>query len=199
MIMPNKRILYLIISINIFVYILTCVYSSSILIINNNILIDWGALIYNLNIEQQLWRLIVYQFLHADILHLILNMSILYMIGISLLRYISQRIFIIIYILSGIIASICSILFSSHLITVGASGSILGIFGFYYFLLYNYKRKNNGNKQLTTKLLIVNLSISFLLIYGFIIGQTNNAIHIGGLLSGIIIGFFYKKELFNSI
>ena len=45
---------------------------------------------------------------------------------------------IILYTITGIIASICSIVFSNHLISVGASGSILGLFGFYYILLNKF-------------------------------------------------------------
>ena len=142
-------IIYLIILINITIYCLMSIKSNSFISIDSNTLIDWGALIYQTNKLDDLWRIITYQFIHTDILHLAINMLILYIMGISLLEYINQKLFIILYLTTGIIASICSIFFSNHLISVGASGSILGLFGFYYILLNKLKKMNkNIQKQI---------------------------------------------------
>ena len=190
--------LYLIILTNITIYFLMSISSNSFILINNHTLIDWGALIYQSKKLDDLWRIITYQFLHTDISHLIINMFILYIVGISLLQYINNILFVFIYLTTGLTSSICCIFFSTHLISVGASGSILGVFGFYYILLN--KIQNNGGKHegIDKKLLIINLFICVLLIFGYLIDSTNNALHIGGLVSGIIIGLITNKTLDNS-
>ena len=188
-------IIYLIILINITIYCLMSIKSNSFISIDSNTLIDWGALIYQTNKLDDLWRIITYQFIHTDILHLAINMLILYIMGISLLEYINQKLFIILYLTTGIIASICSIFFSNHLISVGASGSILGLFGFYYILLNKLKKNKQKHTKADKKLLIINLSICVFLIFGFLITSTNNVLHIGGLASGILIGLIIQKTI----
>ena len=108
--------LYLIILTNITIYFLMSISSNSFILINNHTLIDWGALIYQSKKLDDLWRIITYQFLHTDISHLIINMFILYIVGISLLQYINKIFFVFIYLTTGLTASLCCIFFSTHLI-----------------------------------------------------------------------------------
>jgi membrane associated rhomboid family serine protease len=80
----------------------------------------------------QIWRLITYQFLHGDVLHILFNMLGLYFLGPSLERHWGGRKFVIFYLLCGVAGGLFYLLlvavkFLSPLPMVGASGAILGM------------------------------------------------------------------------
>lgn len=78
----------------------------------------------------QLWRLCTYLFLHASIFwHLLFNMFAIWMFGPEVERRLGTPEFVFYYFLTGIGGAVCSVIInpSSHLITIGASGSIFGL------------------------------------------------------------------------
>lgn len=78
------------------------------------------------------WQIITYQFIHGDFSHIFFNMIMLWMFGVELENIWGSRRFLIFYILSGIGAGLVQLIISSAVgslsPTVGASGSIYGIF-----------------------------------------------------------------------
>jgi membrane associated rhomboid family serine protease len=84
-----------------------------------------------------IWQIVTYMFLHADVVHLLLNMLTLWMFGTELERLWGTRAFLKYYFLCGIGAGICTILvallpfdFAANVYlrpTVGASGAIYGL------------------------------------------------------------------------
>ncbi len=84
-------------------------------------------------LSMQLWRLITYQFLHADIWHIILNMWALWMFGPTLERHWGGKRFLTFYLFCGVAGGLFYLLlvtvnFLPALPMVGASGAILGVF-----------------------------------------------------------------------
>jgi len=80
----------------------------------------------------QVWRLLTYQFLHADISHLLLNMLTLFFFGPSLEKHWGGRRFIVFYLLCGMAGGVLYTLFAMTGVVgvgtlVGASGAILGV------------------------------------------------------------------------
>ena len=80
----------------------------------------------------QIWRLITYQFLHADTIHLLMNMIGLYFFGTMLERTFGTRKFLIFYLVCGMTGGIVypllvAIGLLGPLPLVGASGAIFGI------------------------------------------------------------------------
>ena len=87
---------------------------------------------YSFGSALQVWRLITYQFLHADIIHILFNMLGLYFLGPTLERHWGSKKFLIFYLSCGVAGG----LFYTSLVTlkflwsvpmVGASGAILGM------------------------------------------------------------------------
>jgi len=103
--------------------------------------------------------------------------------------------YIIAYLATGIFASLASLWWHSEGInSAGASGAIFGLYGVFLALLFT----NLIPKQMRSSLLqSIGVFVVFNLIYGTKSG-IDNAAHIGGLLSGLIIGFIFypllKKE-----
>src|SRR5262249_30914977 len=74
---------------------------------------------------------------------------------------------------------------------------IFGIDGLFLSLLVskNIKFPEESRKELLSSIL---LFISYNLFYGFVKEDIDNAAHIGGLLSGFILGFLYNPAIQNT-
>lgn len=159
-----------------------------------NELIEWGANFKPLTTDGQWWRLLSSVFVHAGLIHLAYNMFALFFIGPFLESSIGSKKFMIIYLLTGIIASFTSLAFHDSTISVGASGAIFGMYG----LTASLMLLKLLDKNLTAMLWVsVAIFIGLNLIMG-LSGGIDMAAHLGGLISGFIIGITYfplKKYL----
>ena len=77
--------------------------------------------------DLQIYRFVTAIFLHGDITHLLYNLFALLFFGIILEKKIGSNIFLITFLLSGIIANIIAVNFYTS--SLGASGAIYGILG----------------------------------------------------------------------
>ena len=182
--MKSNFSLYIIIFLNILIYILLGIKSSSLYKIDNYILIENGALLYDSLNNYDFLKLILNLFLHADIFHLLTNMLLLLIFGILTLKSITNSYFLFLFFFNGFIASISSILFSNNILTIGASGSILGIISFYIII----------NSKNVYKTILVILLISLFQFFNInVTSSINHTMHIVGFISGIILGCVHKK------
>ena len=132
------------------------------------------------------WRLFTSVFIHGGIVHLFMNMIGL-SIGATLLEpIIKLPRLLIIYILCGILASYTSILWHTNTVSVGASGAIFGLYGL--ILAFNVWKVYSKEMRGVTWLLL-GLYAGVSLVFGML-GGIDNAAHIGGLVSGFVIGSF---------
>lgn len=86
----------------------------------------YGMLYIPKEVLQRPWSLITYMFLHKDLTHLFFNMFTLFFFGLYLEKRIGHKIFLFIYLLSGIISALGFSIFSANPL-LGASGAVLGI------------------------------------------------------------------------
>lgn len=157
---------------------------------NSEHLLSWGASYYPSIVEdRQIYRLFMAMFLHAGIEHLINNMIVLALIGSRLERIIGSTRYLILYLVSGVIAGIGSMIYNlmlgDYVVAVGASGAIFGALGGITFLAIKYRGQG---MDLTPQRLIFFALIS--LYSGFRADQVDNAAHVIGFLAGIMIAFF---------
>ena len=75
------------------------------------------------------WRLLTATFLHYGILHLGMNMLVLWFIGPPLEEYFGHGRYLLVYVVSGLAGSAGSLIWSPNALTVGASGAIWGLMG----------------------------------------------------------------------
>ena len=126
-------------------------------------------------------------------MHLLSNMYGLLFVGILLEPKLGKNKFAIIYLVTGIIASLASIIWHEKTISVGASGAIFGLYGFFLAaLLLNVYPRKIGKPFLISTLIFV----GFNLVMGMS-GGIDNAAHIGGLSSGFLIGMLIADGLKN--
>lgn len=155
---------------------------------------EWRAIFYG----QEYYRLLTCMFLHFGLEHLFNNMLVLFFAGVQLESKIGSIRFFILYVLSGIIGSLCSaisaMLNQQIVVSAGASGAIYGVLG---AILVEMLLDKEQRKQMS-------LYRVFILVMGTLyltIMDHNSTIdyiaHGGGFLSGAIIGavFFFIKEV----
>ena len=111
----------------------------------------------------------------------------LIVLGVFLERLFGHLRFLLIYLLSGIISIIASFYFAPQEISVGASGAIFGLVGAYSIFVLVHRRAfpRGGIPALLWLLVVVALNLSI----GFFVSNVDNYAHIGGLLSGCLLGW----------
>ena len=131
-------------------------------------------------------------FLHGGWLHWFLNSWALYQLGTLYETLFGSGRFALIYFVSGICASIASSMYE-HGPAVGASGAIFGVLGAFIFSIYRSPRYRG---QPWTRSLIAQLVfwIGLNLVIGFSIPHIDNVAHIGGLITGLLLGFLPHRE-----
>ncbi|MFL0194909.1 rhomboid family intramembrane serine protease [Clostridium sp. WILCCON 0269] len=185
---------YLIIALNILVYVGTSYLSGNIIDSNLNVLVLMGAKVNFLIDRGQYYRLFTCMFLHAGIVHLGVNMYSLYMLGTFIEKIYGKFKYMVIYIISGLVSSTFSYMFSSS-VSVGASGAIFGLLG--AALVFALKMKHQIAKGFIVNILSI---IVMNLVIGLSIANVDNFGHIGGLIGGILITYLLgsvKPEKFQ--
>ena len=133
------------------------------------------------------WRLLSALFLHAGGIHLIMNMSGLALSSILIEKILGPTWLLITYFVCGLLANLSSIYWYENVVSVGASGAVLGLFGV-MLILNVLKIIPEGERELAWTILGLFGGIS--LAFGFITGA-DNAAHIGGALSGMLLGLLF--------
>ncbi|HIU66102.1 MAG TPA: rhomboid family intramembrane serine protease [Candidatus Caccomorpha excrementavium] len=180
----------LMIAINVIVFFLTVRHTYS-----NRYLVEHGALYWPYVIgEGEYYRLFTYMFLHSGYSHIVNNMLVLLFIGDNLERAAGKIRYLIIYLGSGIMAGVVSMLWNIYqqeqVVCVGASGAIFGVVGAVAFIVIINKGRleDISGRQI---ILFVILSL-----YGGLTSQgVDNAAHIGGLVTGAILAaVLYRRK-----
>jgi rhomboid protease GluP len=143
--------------------------------------------------QGQFYRLFTSMFLHGGVSHLVNNMVVLLALGYYLEPALGHIQYSIIYGLSGIAGSLCSIfLRMSDAGSIGASGAIFGLVGALLGLVLFFRGRIPG---ISVRRVIYMCIAS--LYGGFATANVDNEAHIGGLVFGfllvIITNLFYKR------
>lgn len=154
-------------------------------------LLTWGANYKPYTTNGQWWRLLTSTFLHGGLMHILANMYGLLFVGIFLEPLLGRSRYVLVYLATGILASVASIWWYDATVSVGASGAIFGLYGFFLAcLLLKVFPPDFGKAFLASTLVFV----GFNLVMGFA-GGIDNAAHIGGLISGFILGLMMSVRL----
>lgn len=158
---------------------------------NPIVLLNWGANFDGYTLNGGWWRLFTNVFMHAGILHLLVNVLSLYYVGLMLEPKIGKLKFLAAYIICGLAGSLASLWWNTFIISVGASGAIFGIFGLYLLLFAT----NPANREVRVGFLIFSAIVILLNIaIGEWLGFVDNAAHLGGLAAGLFVGGFYITD-----
>lgn len=184
----NLTVTYSIIGLNILVFILMALNGAGIFDTNGLVHIKWGSNFSPLTLSGDWWRLVTNIFIHFGIIHIVMNMITFYQVGSYLEPMLGKLRFAFAYLCTGVIASLTSLWWHKEGVnSAGASGAIFGMYGLFLALLIT----DLIPKKVRDSLL---KSIGFFIIYNLAYGMKggiDNSAHVGGLVSGFLIGCLY--------
>jgi membrane associated rhomboid family serine protease len=142
-----------------------------------------AGLVKSVTSEGQFWRLVTAPFMHASAKHLLMNAYATFFFGILIELYGGQWLLLPLFLMSCIGGSVAS-LFLLSATSVGASGGLMGFLG---FLVIAWLRRGRSLPK------DFGLDLAKALVPTVIIGliawrQIDNAAHLGGFLTGAVIG-----------
>jgi hypothetical protein len=109
-------------------------------------------------------------------------------------RMYGSALFAVIYASAGIVASLSSIAWHPFVISVGASGAVFGVLG--ACLAFFLRSRTHIPRAIVWRHgLATSVFILFNLISGFLTEGIDNAAHVGGLLSGFVLGFLLARPV----
>ncbi len=165
-------------------------------------LIHFGASFPPYIIEGQWWRLITALFMHGDIMHIGFNLYALWLLGTLIENSFGKVRTLIIFVVTGLVSTLLSfgwgfIYFellqaigmdpsgSASVFTpsVGMSGSLTGLIG--VGVSAGHRVKTVQGAQIRHVML---RWMGFIVVFGLIVDQVDNAAHIGGFLAGLALG-----------
>lgn len=188
------KLTYSIILFNIFIYVVSAIFSGDLFDMNMEVLVHMGALFGPLTVlEGQWWRLLTAMFLHGGTTHLLMNMFSLYLVGRGAQIYFDAKSYVSIYLFSGLIGGLVSLYMHPVSVGVGASGAIFGIFGALagFFLAHRDKIEAHSKAFMKDFAIIIGIN----LVIGLSIESVDVSAHIGGLVIGFLGGFLLSKSL----
>jgi rhomboid protease GluP len=155
-------------------------------------LVHWGANFGPLTVSGQWWRLLTCVFVHGGLLHIGFNMWCLWNLGRLAESVYGHWTFAAVYLITGLAASLGSIIWNPVILSVGASGAIFGIAGALIASFY-LGEFSMSRAALSGTLRSVVVFVGYNLVFGAVIARTDNAAHIGGLLLGLLLGALIAK------
>lgn len=177
----------ILIDLNILVFIVMIASGVGIMSPSTLSLLKWGADFGPLTLTGDWWRAVTCNFIHIGAFHLLMNMYAFMYVGLLLEGLIGSRRMFMSYLLTGLCSAVFSLYMHGETISAGASGAIFGLYGIFLAFLFFHRIAKEQRKTLLTSILIF---VGYNLVYGMKAG-IDNAAHIGGLLSGFLLGIIY--------
>lgn len=188
--LPIKKawVTNIIIVINALVFIAMAIDSggSSIITPSSELLVKWQLDWGPLTLDGEPWRLLTSTFVHIGILHILCNMVVLSRVGTTCEMLYGRMKYAVLYLLTGIAASVCSLMVHADSGSAGASGAICGLIGAYSAFILMHK-KDIEPKVFVESMKQIGVYLAYCVIYGLMI-RADQAAHLGGLLAGLALG-----------
>jgi len=175
----NPQLTFVLIALNVAAYLVTSAGGTSLG--SGESLYARGALYAPAIADGELWRIVTGGFLHANLLHLFMNMFVLYFLGTLMEPAIGRLRFGLIYAVSLLGGSCGALLLDPDRYTVGASGAVFGLMGAAFLVM-----RARGIDPMQSGLgvtLLLNVGITFL------IPGISKGGHIGGLVAGALVAY----------
>jgi len=186
--LPTRALygLPILIDINIAVFLVMAFSGLGVISFDPDDLLAWGANYRPATHGFGIFRLIASQFVHGGLIHLANNLYGLLFAGLFLTPVAINGRLIVCYLLCGLGGSIASVMAHPATMSVGASGAIFGLFGILLTLVLF------GDARLATARKFIFLNAGIFIGLNLLIGAAtpaiDNAAHLGGLLTGALIG-----------
>lgn len=157
-------------------------------------LFAWGGNAASEVQKGEWWRMVSAVFLHSSFMHVAMNMLGLYVVGRIVERTYGQRLFLMVYLGSGLIASGFSLIFSAQeMVSVGASGAVFGVIG--ALLVGVLQNRQHLPRSFSSQTVgAITAFVLYSLANGLMSPDVDNAAHIGGFLGGGLIALILPER-----
>ncbi len=189
---PNRRSgvnpLWILIGVNVVIYLAS--------LVDQQGLINQRFALVPADLRNQPWTIVTYMFLHANIWHILFNMITLYFFGTFAIGLVGETAFLVTYFVGGIVGglfyvALSPLLGATYSEVVGASGAIYALGGLLMVM--------RPNVRVITFPIPIPMPLWIAILIGFVlITFTNPNIawqaHLGGLVYGAAVGFYYRRR-----
>jgi len=160
---------------------------------SNGVQLAWGANFGPATQDNEWWRLATAMFLHFGLVHLALNMFALWDVGRLVERLYASWRFLAIYVGSGLAGNLVSLVVQGNrAVSGGASGALFGIMGALLVCLAR-ERERIDPHEFRWLFGGAALFAAGSLAFGFLVTGIDNAAHLGGLVSGALLGVVFAR------
>lgn len=189
----HPLVVYVLIALNVLVFITMGLRGVSFLAPAPQDLYAWGANFPPSTVHGQWWRLLTSTFIHIGIIHLAFNMFVLWSGGRGMERILGHLGFTITYFISGLVGSVATLAFHPSVVGAGASGAIFGVYG--ALLGFLVRDRTSIPKPVYTAMGKSTLVfLAYNLLYSLKPGVDLSA-HCGGLVAGILCGLVLSRPV----
>eukprot|EP00934_Nitzschia_sp_Nitz4_P005209 Nitzschia sp. Nitz4//scaffold25_size161228//123082//124288//NITZ4_002449-RA/size161228-augustus-gene-0.116-mRNA-1//1//CDS//3329544643//5199//frame0 len=156
---------------------------------------EWGAKnAYNILEEDEWWRLVTPILLHAGVIHLLCNIAVQLDTGAFFEREWGSTKWLIIYLSSAVGSSTLSMIFMPEYISVGSSGSVMGLFGAKLAEVIcrfcesdRTEQGRIGHQVRKEQCVAASCSVAMVMAFSFV-PYVDWSAHLGGLIGGFCVG-----------
>jgi len=134
----------------------------------------------------QYWRLVTAIFLHAGLLHIGMNLWVLFDISPEVEGLFGISKFVVMFLVTGIFGYIASLWWIPGALAIGASGAIMGLIGALIGATFHHGHMGKEYRSMLWRWVI------YIAIFGLFF-PVDNAAHFGGLGAGIVLGYFVQE------
>ncbi|UOR05972.1 rhomboid family intramembrane serine protease [Hymenobacter aerilatus] len=179
--------------INLLVFLAMALTGVAVLHPSGAALVAWGSNYSPLTLPGQPWRLLTSCFVHSGPGHLLLNASSLLLLGTLAEPLLGGRRLLLAYLVCGVGGSLASLAWHTGGVnSVGASGSIFGLYGVQLALLLTQALPLERRERLTLLFFLLFFLVSS--VAGSTDAHIDHAAHAGGLLTGLLLGGLYAAH-----
>ncbi len=152
--------------------------------LDSRTLAEFGAKYGPLMMQGEWWRLVTAGFLHGGILHILMNMWVLFDLGAQTEEMYGTSRYLAIYFVGTVTGFLASFFWAPMVPSVGASAGICGLIGAMIALGVRDRTSFGADIRKFYMRWVI-----YLLIFGLLFPQTDNAAHLGGLAGGFAVGY----------
>jgi rhomboid protease GluP len=188
------RVVPLLVALNVAVFVALALAGAGVVSPHPAVHVRFGSNFGPLTADGEWWRLVTGAFMHFGVVHLALNMWVLWDAGRLAERLFGAVAFLFIYVAAAVVASLASIAWNPWVNSAGASGAIFGVIG--ALLAYMADRSHGvpfAIMRAHRNSLLVFATYSFL--FGLLATGVDNAAHLGGLAAGGLLGWILGRPV----
>ena len=147
-------------------------------------------------VKGEYWRIFSPALMHFSLTHLLFNCLWVYVVGLEIQRVQGKLALLLIIFTSGIISNFSEFFLYESIRFGGLSGVVYGLFGYCFSKEIILKKHQFGFPPALYTFIFIWLLIGYTdILYYLGFGMVANGAHLGGLLSGILIGIIPSKNI----